>query len=284
MKKKAEEMSTYFAGEKLYGDDFSIEKIEKWFLDEKEAYANLGAKEREYYNYVYHQLNIRCMFRYIPNRKFMYALGFGSAYGEEVGPIIQQIDQIIIIEPSEAFSLTDIQGVPVSYVKPQLEGSLGFSNAFFDIIICFSALHHIPNVSKIIQEFTRCLKPGGYVLIREPIVSMGDWRNTRKGLTKHERGIPIQIFREIIASTGLTVIKETKCVFPLTKRLGRFLDQPVYNSKLAMLFDGIMCSLFGWNTNYHPTNPLHKLRPTALSYVLHKPINNAAKDNKYYTD
>jgi len=50
------------------------------------------------------------------------------------------------------------------------------------------------------------------------------------------------------------------------------------------LFDGIMCSLFGWNTNYHPTNPLHKLRPTALSYVLHKPINNAAKDNKYYTD
>ena len=97
MKKKAEEMSTYFAGEKLYGDDFSIEKIEKWFLDEKEAYAHLGAKEREYYNYVYHQLNIRCMFRYIPNRKFMYALGFGSAYGEEFGPIIQQIDQIIKI-------------------------------------------------------------------------------------------------------------------------------------------------------------------------------------------
>jgi len=64
-------------------------------------------------------------------------------------------------------------------------------------------------------------------------------------------------------------------MFPLTRLLGRFFDEPVYNSKLAMLFDGIMCSLFGWNTKYHATNAIHKLRPTALSYVLHKPIDYA---------
>jgi len=172
--KKKEDISIYFAGEKLYGDDFSIEDIEKWLKNEKEAYANLGAKERERYSYVYHQLNITHMFRYISNKKFMSTLGFGSAYGDEFNPIIKQIDQITIIDPSEAFSLTEINGVPVSYLKPHPEGSLDFSNSFFDIITCFGALHHVPNVSKIVSEFARCLKPGGYVLLREPIVSMGD--------------------------------------------------------------------------------------------------------------
>ncbi len=41
-----DEFSTYLSGERLYGDDFTIEEIQKWFADEAEGYADLGAKEK----------------------------------------------------------------------------------------------------------------------------------------------------------------------------------------------------------------------------------------------
>lgn len=277
-KNRALKMKEYFSGEKLYGNDFSIAEIEKWFKDEKEAYTNLDKKKGKH-PYGYHQLNITCCFRFLPERKFERVLGFGSAYGNEFYPVIRKIGQITIIEPSNVFKSTQLYGVPVSYIKPQVDGSLLFPDKSFDLITCFGTLHHIPNVSKVVRELARCLKPNGYLLIREPIVSMGDWRKPRKGLTKKERGIPIKVFREIIASTGLTVIKKTKCMFPLTKRfyfLGRLapydsIRGSAYNSRLAVLLDSVCCHLFSWNTRYHPRNWLHKLRPGALAFVLQKP-------------
>ena len=82
-----EDMSEYLAGNKLYGDDFNPEEIQKWFEDEKEAYANLGAKESTNYSYAYHELNRRHGFNYLPRRRFTSVLGFGSAYGNELKPI-----------------------------------------------------------------------------------------------------------------------------------------------------------------------------------------------------
>jgi len=43
------EFSTYLSGERLYGDDFTIEEIQKWFADEAEGYADLCAKEKDRY-------------------------------------------------------------------------------------------------------------------------------------------------------------------------------------------------------------------------------------------
>ena len=110
----------------------------------------------------------------------------------------------------------------------------------------------------------------GYVLIREPIVSLGDWRKPRKGLTKRERGIPLVIFREIISSVGFKILKETKCMFSLTSRLRYLMKGPVYNSQSAVLLDRLFCVLFGQNETYHATNLFLKLRPTSIFYVLYK--------------
>ncbi len=149
-------------------------------------------------------------------------------------------------------------------------GEMPFPDNFFDLITCFGTLHHIPNVSKIINEIYRCTDWGGYTLIREPIVSMGDWRKPRRGLTKRERGIPIHIFREIITSAGFEIKKEKKCMFSLISRLRYLTKKPVYNSKIAIALDKLACMLFGWNTTYHATNPFSKLRPTSIFYILQK--------------
>ena len=68
-------MSAYFSGEKLYGDDFDQIAIQRWFADEAEGYADLGAKDRESYRYGYHALNWLHGFRHLDrNRRFSRAM------------------------------------------------------------------------------------------------------------------------------------------------------------------------------------------------------------------
>lgn len=268
--KSRSDMECYFRGEKLYGDDFSLSEIEGWFEDEKNGYYNLDSRDRTRYVYGYHALNMHQSFRYLPSRDFSHVLGVGSAYGEELLPMLSRIQRITILEPAEGFVVRDIKGVPVEYVKPSPQGILPFPDESFDLLICFSVLHHIPNVSTVVKEFCRCLKLDGYALLREPIISMGDWRRPRKGLTPRERGIPLEVFRKIILSSGFEILHERKCVFSLTSRLRYFLKRPVFNSRLVVLADAILCKLPVWPKVYHPKFILQKLRPTAVSYVLHK--------------
>jgi SAM-dependent methyltransferase len=272
-----EGMKVYFNGEKLYGDDFGLDELTKWFEDEAEGYANLvGArattvKDRGEGQYSYYALNQRHGFRFLPNKRFSHVLGFGSTYGYEFKPLLDRAEQITVIEPSDAFTVQEIYGVPASYIKPNVDGSLPLPDNSFDLITCFGVLHHIASVSTVMGEFCRCLKLGGYVLIREPIVSMGDWRKHRPGLTKRERGIPVRIFRQIISAAGFEIVSEKKCMFSLTGKLKYFIKGPVYNSNTALFIDELFSWLFGWNNKYHASGLFDKLRPTGVFYVLAKP-------------
>lgn len=262
----------YFLGTKLYGDDFNPDQIKAWYEDEAEGYANLGAKDAQSYRYVYHAVNIRHGYRHLPSRQFHHALGLGSAYGDEFNPVISRIQKITIIEPSDAFNAkTDINGVPVQYVKPDVGGTLPFPDAIFDLVTCFDVLHHIPNVSHIVGEIFRCLQPGGFALVREPIVSMGDWSKPRTGLTKHERGIPLALLQNMLNRTGFEVSAHTFCFFTLTPRIGRLLRIGCYNSPFMTRVDALFSRLMAWNIRYHATSVLQKFRPAEIFYVLRKP-------------
>lgn len=264
-------LQKYFDGKALYGDDFKDTQIAEWFADEKEGFADLGAKHIEKYIYDYHSLNKLHGFKYLPEREYKYVLGFGSAYGEELLPIKSKIESATIVDPSDAFVQDSVYGIPLTYVKPTPEGKLPFDNDIFDLITCFGVLHHIPNVSSVIQELTRILKPDGYILLREPIVSMGDWRNPRRGLTKRERGIPLQILEKIIKDKGLEIIKCTLCDFPLTEQI--FHKIGLYDNYLATLVDAWVSAAFRWNLNYHPRNTLDRLRARSAFLVIKKPVN-----------
>ena len=183
-----DDLSIFYSGIALYGDDFDIEQISEWYADEQEGYASLGAKSRVNYSYGYHNLNYQHGFKYIKNKLFNNAIGFGSAYGDEFKQIANNITgSITILDPSDAFSdVKEVYGIPCNYIKPNVNGDMPFKDDKFDLVTCLGVLHHIPNVSHVMREAYRCLSPGGYMLLREPIVSMGDWRQPRKGLTKRE--------------------------------------------------------------------------------------------------
>jgi hypothetical protein len=133
----------------------------------------------------------------------------------------------------------------------------------------------IPNVSHVVAELVRVLKPGGHLLLREPIVSMGDWRGWRSGLTQNERGIPVSHFDTIFACAPVEVVSKEFC-FTCTSPLGRIaratglLKKPVYAYKQYVLFDKAISAALKFNVHYHACNFLQKLAPGSVFYVLRK--------------
>jgi SAM-dependent methyltransferase len=265
-------MEVYFSGKKLYGNDFSQDQIDAWFADEAEGYFNLTQSSGGgTYAYGYHALNRRHGFSKLPQKRFAHVLGVGSAYGEELAPILARSDRVSILEPSDGFKSTVLNGVPVDYVKPVASGDMPFDSNSLDLITCLGVLHHIPNVGKVVSEFYRVLKPGAYALVREPIISMGDWREPRSGLTKRERSIPLPVLRDFVEQAGFKVVRERKCMFSLTSRLRHVVAGSVFNNAAVVSLDALLSALPIWPKVYHARNALQKLRPTAVYYVLQKP-------------
>lgn len=264
-------LSDFLSGKKLYGDDFNEDEIMQWYKDEEEGYANLGSNIKDKYSYQYHAMNEQYGFKYIDkNRIFKNALGFGSAYGHEFLPIINQIEKLTIIEPSEQLRSNQLGNIEPRYIKPNVSGVLDFPNDSFDFIVSFSVLHHIPNVSFVLAELSRVLSPNGILLIREPIVSMGDWSNPRNGLTKNERGIPLSFFERIILENNFRVVAKSfcDCTFlykPLIK-----IFKLKYNSKLVQRLDSVFSKMLAWNYRYHRLNLIQKIAPNSIFLVLKK--------------
>jgi SAM-dependent methyltransferase len=267
IRRSKDDIETCLRGEKLYGDDFDLVEILNWFEEEKEGYASIYNDAAAHYEYF--ALNHRHGFRHIKG-PFRDVLSIGGAYGKELLPVVSNARSIKILEPSQVLRGESIGGVPIQYVTPSPDGKMEFGDEAFDLITCFGALHHIPNVTTIVREMFRCLRPGGYTLIREPMTSMGDWRTTRRGVTKNERGIPAKLLRRIVTESGFEISNETKCVFSITPRLFGSLvrRKPIFNSPTIVALDSILASLFSWNEQYYRRNLIQKAGATCLFLVL----------------
>jgi SAM-dependent methyltransferase len=268
------EILDYLSGKKLYGDDFTLPEIENWYKLQEGFYnetdSDLNYSDKATYSYGYDAFNKYHCFRFLKNMKFIRVLGFGSAYGEELESIKEQIGELTIIDISDHFIANDFYGKPLTYIKPKISGIIDFPDNYFDLVVCFGTLHHIANVSTVISEFGRVVKKGGLTIIREPINSMGDWRFPRKGISLNERGIPVHLFRKFVGQAGFKILRERFAIFKLTPYLlGWVIKKPVNNAFYVMV-DYWLSLLFKWNINYHPANKFKTLRPTTAIYLLRK--------------
>jgi SAM-dependent methyltransferase len=266
----ADEFDSFMRGDRLYGDDMSEAEILAWYADEGEGYANLGASDKKGYRYVYHALNWWHGYRKINIEKGARVLGFGSAYGEELLPVLDVTLELTIIDPSDAFVRESVHGVPCRYIKPLPSGILPFEAGAFDLVTAFGVLHHVPNVSTVVQQLARVVRPGGIFLLREPVVSMGDWRQPRSGLTRHERGIPLPLLLRIMEDAGFTIESKQLCVFPPLKRIFGRLGIDTYNNKILTVLDAWLSKLSSPRLRYHAENAWQKVRPTSAFLVLRR--------------
>lgn len=260
---KVDEFDKFFNGNELYGDDFDDEEIRKWFESEKIAYANLETSNS--YNYEYHELN-KIFYKKLPKRKFENVLLIGGYYCKEILPILDSLENIYNIEPAIQDKIININGKMVKVITPLLNSQIPFENDYFDLIIALIVLHHIPNVTYLIKEMYRTSKSGAISIIREPIVSMGDWRIPRKGLTKNERGIPLQYFRKNLKHVGFEIENEILYDFPLVKKIYKF----PYKNRYITYLDLLLAKIFSWNYRYHHTKIFHKFSPCSVGYILRK--------------
>lgn len=267
------ELNSHIIGRSLIGDEFSAEEIQQWFRDEQEGYAMLGAQDHDPHWYQYHALNTRYGFSALPNRRIGHALGLGSAYGQEFLPIVERIDRLTILEPSEKLRACEVGGLKLNYVVPNATGELPFADNTFDLITCFGVLHHIPNVSFVVSEISRVLNPGGLLLMREPIVNMGDWRQPRRGLTARERGIPKPIMENALGAANLITQSAQYVDFPPFNRLlTRIGAKAIFNSQFLTLIDALLATLFSWNARYHRPRLWDKCAPASVFWVCRKPF------------
>jgi SAM-dependent methyltransferase len=272
--------SDYCDGTRLIGDDFPPDQIEEWFSDEREGYFSLSA-DRAPGSYGYHELNRHHGFRHLPDITFQHVLGIGSAFGEELSPIFDRAHKLTILEPSDGFVNPRFQ-----YVKPSPSGLMPFASASFDLITCFGVLHHIPNVTTVIREIARCLTKGGFLLLREPTHSMGNWDNPRRGLTRRERGIPLAIMHQRLQAAGLRVVSERRCMFALTSRIQPFLpgNRALYNTRWVVNIDDFVANLPVWSNRYHASNFFQRLRPWAVFMVITRDSEHAQEISGYDTE
>ncbi len=253
----------YFSGDVLIGEDFTPEEIAQWFDDEKEATTEIrGAKHA----YGYHAINRFHGFSKLPDKPLGRVMSYGGGDGSELLPILPRAGELTVLEPSEGVQ----PAIPATYVRPNSNGSIPFPDGHFDLITCLSVLHHVPKVSTVIREFHRCTARGGHVFITEPVISMGDWRRPRPGLTRHERGIPLHLLRGFIKDAGFTVVVENRCCFAPLMFVNRKLGGDAYNSRALTFLDYVLSSMPFWSTKYHAQTWREKFRPMGIFFVLTK--------------
>lgn len=263
-------MNTYLDGKKLIGDDLDFNAIEKWYTEEKE-YAEMYKHEGIETKYPYHELNIQNGYNYLPNVIFNKLLSIGGGYCDELIPIVDRLRDITVLEQSEILTKREVGNIPIKHETPNSSGKMVFEDNSFDIVTCFGVLHHIPNVSFVLSEIFRVLKPNGYLLLREPVVSMGDWQKERAGLTKNERGIPKSIFDKMILDLDFKIVKSSWCFTkPFDIFWGKYIGEYAYNSKKYVQIDRFLGNLLKFNYRYHATSKLEKIRPSCVFYVLQK--------------
>lgn len=267
----------WFSGQHLYGDDFDAAAVAAWFADEEHGYAELEGSDPARHDYGYHAFNQRHGFAHLPGHShFDNALGFGSNFGDELLPLLPRIGRVCLMDSSSRFVVTTLANKPVHYVLAQPSGEIALPSNSVQLITAFSVLHHIPNVSFVLRELVRVLAPGGYLLLREPVTTMGDWRAPRVGLTRRERGLPKAWLLAQVQQTALNITRMNDCQFPPWVRLCHRLGANVFGNPLLSAVDAFLSRAFAGNARYHRPGFGAKFAPASVFIVAQKATGESA--------
>lgn len=147
---------------------------------------------------------------------------------------------------------------------------IDFPDNFFDVITCFGVLMYIPNVTFVLSELYRCLSPDGYLLVREPITSLGIGEENRAGCGLNTRGIPLSYFKDWISNHQFNNSTIIPHMFgPLLKLLS-FLKIDIYNNNMTTRIDLLISRLFLFNYQYTRKSIFDKIAPGSVFLVLKK--------------
>lgn len=258
----------------LIGDDATPEQLERWFASEAEGFTAIAHENSPYKNMaeiIPHGLNSWHFGKVFSGLHGLKGLVFGSAEAQELQVLAPYLKQWYVIEPGKVYHNPEFYTCPAEFLPVTAQGKVALPDNTVDVVVMLSVLHHIANVSFVLAEAHRVLKPGGLLILREPIVTMGNWESVRPGLTANERGIPWLWLRQTLTKQGWIIKKETPAIFPplmsLMRKMGLF-------SPLKYLFytylDALICFLTRPLYRYYRPRWWNKFSPSALLVVAYK--------------
>ncbi len=264
----------HLLGDELYGNDLNGADLQRWYDDEEQGFANLAtglyANADGDFDIGTNALN-RFHGAKLPKRVYETCLAIGCANGADVLALGLDIGRIVAIEPSRRWWKNFVGPVPAEYRMPTLVGTIDLPDQSVDLAIALGALHHVATVETVVLEMGRVLRPGGWLLLREPMISMGDFRFQRHGLTMNERGIPRAIMNDFIGKSGLDLVTSLPCSFQAINRAVQFLGgDTAYDSKFLVWLDSLLSRLTLFNARYWRPRLIDKVAPTSMVYVATK--------------
>jgi SAM-dependent methyltransferase len=205
-------------------------------------------------------------FRHLPpGSRFNRVLAFGGGDGQEALPVLDRARQVTVIDASGLPLHAELAKRGAQAREPSKDGSIAEPDGAFDLITCFGVLTYLPDPVASFAELRRCLVPGGWLLLREPIVAMNLEQPEHAGLGQHGRGIPLPLLDDLVQQ-GFTVCYRALCIVALTRYAG---SNP-FNSPRAVRVDAALARLLAWNVHYRATRRWHRLRPKEAAYVLQR--------------
>lgn len=262
-------------GLKLHGEGLSDAEIAEWFADEESGYYDLveghyfGGDDS--YRYEYSALNEFHAFRHLRGEHFGTCLALGCARGDDVAELAPMVDRYVCIEPARQWWTDNIRGKPAEFRTPTLRGTVDLPDESIDLAVSLGVLHHIPNVSEVIAEIARLLRPGGIFVLREPITSMGDFRRPRAGLTRNERGIPHDMLVSWLRANGLRIERSSFCMVSAIRILAEKAGfTPDFNSPWYTRLDAFGSAVLAPNVAYWRGSTIKKIAPSSVFIIARK--------------
>ena len=266
------------SGEILAGDSFSGDELTRWYDQEKEAYyadESQTGDEDPWYKYMRY-VNERIFFRSVSkslNSGSMLFIGAGSGIEAKNFYQLNPDWKLNFIESSDNFKSVLLSNfIGSNVVDSSVEGRINLESNSNDIVCAFCVLHHIANVTDVVNEIYRVTKPGGLFFVREPCSSMGDWRFQRSA-TPNERGISKKFMIKVATEAGFNVKKNpVSIVFePINKCLSKIGILDKIPLQLVYIVDRALSWILSFNDHYWRNRFYKKFGPSSYAYIFQKP-------------
>jgi SAM-dependent methyltransferase len=270
------DLTPYLSGEKLLADDATPTQLDAWFAGEMNGYADMMEPQAAFHaapDSSMAALNRRHWGNWLAGKTGLVGLALGPGDGKEVLALAPHMARWLAVEPAKVYHKPDYYTCPVEFVPVNAKGTLAVPDTSVDVVLSFSVLHHIANVSFVLSELHRVLKPGGLLLVREPIVTMGTWGALRPGLTPNERGLPEGWLRATLLAQGWQLEEWRPAVFsPLLSLVNRLGFHLPFSSRAYVGLDAALAWLTKPLARYHRPRWWHKCAPSAVLVVARKAL------------
>jgi len=277
----ADPIEEQLSGRQLYGEQLTPEQIERWNEQTNAVHGALLAAHDGSHRYQHAALDRFHAVGKLLRGRYECCVALGCAEGDDVSPLAGVVGRFIAIEPLEQCWRSVIGDKAAQYLRPSVLGDIALGDSSVDLVVAFDVLHHIANVSHVLGELARVLRPGGLLVVRDPISWMGDWRQPRRGLTANERGLPLAWFEQAARSAGFQIVRRRLCLFaPLSKVLRKVGLACPLARRPVILLDWLMSEGLRWNVRYRRQGLLAKFAPSSALWLLRKPAQSASTETE----